>query len=116
MRGQLATRPGHMSTSSTAMGGSPPIPSPISRPTGRTTSASKGKGADIVASQPSLQPLLPALEIRAPLRVRYHRQSEQPKCIADDPPGRRQVTRLVLEQLGQLDRRRVRIGLGVPAL
>src|SRR5260370_17991414 len=116
MRARPATRPGRMSTSSTATAASPPIPSLTFRPTGRTPSASKGKGANIVASQPSLQPLLPALEIHAPLRVRHDGYRDQPQGVADDPPSRGQVARLVVEQLGQLDRRRVRIGLGVPAL
>jgi hypothetical protein len=40
-------------------------------------SASKGKGAGIVATQPSLQPLLPALEVGPPLRVRHDGDGEQ---------------------------------------
>src|SRR5439155_26034240 len=116
MKDPRAPRPARTSTSSTAMAGSRPIRCPTCRRTGPTTSASKREGASGVRPKSSVQATQATLEVRPPLGVRYSREHQQPQCVAHDPARRARVARLVLEQLRQLDRSRIRIRLRLPAL
>jgi hypothetical protein len=64
---------------------------------------------------PAIEACQPPLQIRLPLRIRYSRQRQQAKGVSHNPPCRRQVFRLMFEQFGELDGRRIWKDLRLPA-
>lgn len=78
-------------------------------------STSKGELATAGAADAEVEAATTLFEVCAPAVIADNGHRQQIQCFGHDPKGAGGIAGLMLEELGQLDGRRIGIALGPPA-